>query len=363
MDLNFSVEQKMFATTVRTLLSRRAESGEHTSGSWDELAELGVLGLGQSEEHGGLGGGMMDVAAVMTEVGRTLSSEPVVECALVPSALIAELGTPDQQTDLLAKISSGELRLALAHLEPDAGWEAAQRTKADPGADGVVLRGEKWPVLGGATADAFLVSAMLPGEQSGLFLVDASAPGMTAESHLTHGGPDVTHLVLDGVPATRLGDGDVDTAVSNALLVARLAVCSEAVGVMDRALEMTVEHLKSRTQFGQPLARFQALTHRAADLYVAIEMARALTTYACARHAAGDADPLLGVRAKLQVGRSARKVGQEVVQLHGGIGMTTEHAVSGAATRLLAIEHTYGSTEDQLRQLVAQLRDHAEVTP
>lgn len=127
---------------------------------------------------------------------------------------------------------------------------------------------------------------------------------------------------------------------------------------MERALELTVDYLRNRKQFGVTLGSFQALAHRAADLYVSVQLASALTSYAAAKYAAGEVDPMLATRAKFQVGRAARLVGQEAIQMHGGIGMTAEHAIGHYVTRLLAIEHTFGSTAEQLRVLTSRVREY-----
>ncbi|MDV6280128.1 acyl-CoA dehydrogenase family protein [Rhodococcus jostii] len=368
-------EQQLFATTVKDLLARRytteyrhALTGSELGWSremWGTFAEVGLLALTIDEEHGGLGAGPAAVAAVMTEIGRGLALEPLTDTVLVPAQLVADTGSAAQRAELLPALAAGTLLLAFAHLEPGGSWSCPTvSTKAERDGDRYLLHGTKNVVLRGDCADRLIVSAVTPedGDRLGLFLVDATADGLTREPYTTYDGLRGAQLTLTSTPAERLGatdtDTDTDTAIRRAVIGGQLAVCAEAVGIMDEALRLTVEYLKTRKQFGVPLASFQALAHRAADLYVAVEMARGMCDYATAEFADGDADEILASRLKLQIGRSARHLGQEAIQMHGGIGMTAEHAIGQYVRRLLAIEHTFGSTDEHLRVLAAGIRDH-----
>lgn len=364
-------DQQLFADTVNDLLARKYTPDFRYAASttelgwsqeiWADFAEIGLLGLTIPEAHGGLAAGPAAVAAVMTEIGRHLALEPLNEAVLVPARLITEAGSAEQQATLLPPLAAGTRRFAFAHLEPGGHWSSASvSTKAERIGDRRLLTGTKSLVLRGDCADTFIVSASGAPDGHGveLFVLDATAEGVRRENYTTYDGIRGARITLTGAPAEQLGTTDAGVAIERAIIGGQLALCAEAVGVMAEAVRLTVDYLKTRKQFGVPLSTFQALTHRAADMYVSLEMARGLQHYAAARFATGDADPVLAARTKLQIGRSARHIGQEAIQLHGGIGMTAEHAIGRYARRLLAIEHTYGSTEEQLRLLAAQVRNY-----
>ncbi len=188
----------------------------------------------------------------------------------------------------------------------------------------------------------------------GLFLVDAGASGLTRTAYATHDGLRAAQVELSDTPAEPLGEGgDASSAIESAQIRAQAALCAEAVGAMEEALRLTTEYLKTRKQFGVPIAKFQTLTHRAADMYVLLELARSMSLYATMSLADGTVDPVVASRAKLQIGRSARTIGQEAIQMHGGIGMTAEYPVGHYVSRLTAIEHTLGGSDDHLRVLAS----------
>jgi alkylation response protein AidB-like acyl-CoA dehydrogenase len=256
------------------------------------------------------------------------------------------------------------LVLAFAHAEPGGRWphETVAATAVAEGADWV-LRGTKNPVLHGDCADRLLVSAALPDGGVGLFLVNPADAAVRVTAYRTHDGLRGAQVELTGATATALGDPvDRRAAIEASQIRAQAALCAEAVGAMDEALRLTTEYLKTRKQFGVPLAKFQTLTQRAADMYVALELARSMSLYATMSLADGVADPVIASRAKLQVGRAARLIGQEAIQMHGGIGLTAEYPVGHYAARLTAIERTLGGADDHLRRLTEQVGDHTMVT-
>ncbi|MHA4854480.1 acyl-CoA dehydrogenase family protein [Rhodococcus sp. MSC1_016] len=364
-------EQRLFATTVKDMLVRRytteyrhaltASELGWSREMWAAFAEVGLLALTIDEEHGGLGAGPAAAAAAMTEIGRSLALEPLTDAVLVPTQLVADTGSAAQCAEILRAVADGTVLLAFAHLEPGGSWSCpAVGTKAERDGDRYLLTGTKNVVFRGDCADRLIVSAVTSedGDRLGLFLVDATADGLSRNAYTTYDGLRGAELTLARTPGERLGDADASEAVRRAVISGQLAVCAEAVGIMDEALRLTVEYLKTRKQFGVPLASFQALAHRAADLYVTVEMARGMCDYATAKFADGDADEILASRVKLQIGRSARRIGQEAIQMHGGIGMTAEHAIGQYVRRLLAIEHTFGSSDEHLRRLANRVRDH-----
>ena len=367
MDFQLTDEQTLLADTTRDLLSGYDTEKRNTViGSepgfdrqiWGQLAEVGVLGLGFDEESGG----QIEIMVVLEEVGRRLAPEPVLHGALGPGAIIAEAGT-DTQRGLLDEVASGERILAFAHGEPGARGSAGATTSATRSGDAWALSGTKNPVLAGDVADTLIVSAALPAGGTGLFLVDADAAGVTRTAYRTFDGARGAQIVLDSAPAEPLGEAaDAGPAIANALTRISAGLCAEAVGAMAESLRLTTDYLKARKQFGVTLSKFQTLTQRAADMYMSLELARSMSSYASMSIADGELDPVIAARAKLQIGRSGRHISQESIQLHGGIGVTAEYPISHYAARLTAIEHTLGSSGDQLRTLVGRLDDYLIAT-
>lgn len=361
MDFQFSDEQILLRDTTRSILAgydtetRNAvietEPGFNPQ-LWKQLAETGILGLGFDPEESG----PLEIMVVLTEFGRRLAPEPVVHGALGPGALIAECGD-EQQRALLDAVAEGEQILAFAHTEP--GWRGASAKVATTAArqgDSWSLNGRKNPVLTGDRADTLVVSAALPDGGTGLFLVDGQAAGLSRLPYRTYDGQRAAQIDFADTPGTPLGAAaDATAAIERAIIRISSAVCAEAVGAMEEALRLTTDYLKTRKQFGVTLNTFQTLTQRAADMYVSLELARSMSMYAAMSIADGNLDPLVAARAKLQIGRSGRHIAQEAIQLHGGIGVTWEYPVGHYAARLTAIEHTLGSSQDQLHVLMTNL--------
>ncbi len=327
---------------------------------WEEFGEIGLLALPFTEEDGGVGAGPVETMAVMNEIGRVLAPEPYLDAVLTPGYLITETGSADQRAKILPGVAAGSTLLAFAHNEPGSRWPHQQvTTTATSSPDGWILSGTKNPVLRGDCANTLVVSAQLPQGGVGLFLVAADGTGVTRKKYSTHDGLRAAHIEFAGAAAEQLGESnDATRAIVNAEVRAMAALCAEAVGAMEQVLRLTTDYLKQRKQFGVPLAKFQTLTQRAADMYVALELATSMSLYATASLADGVVDPAIASRAKLQIDRSARHIGQEAIQMHGGIGMTAEYPVGHYVSRLTAIAHTLGSAEDHLRVLAAEVTDH-----
>jgi alkylation response protein AidB-like acyl-CoA dehydrogenase len=363
MNFELTEEQILLRDTTRELLSRRYDPESRlkivdtdlgwSREVWSQLAEIGILGLGIDDDAGG----PIEVMVVMTEIGRRLAPEPVLQAALAPGALIADVGTQEQRR-LLDDVATGERLVGFAHAEPGARWPSTVvSTSAARQGDSWTLSGRKNPVLAGDSADTLVVSAMLPDGGTGLFLVEAGAS--TRRPYRTFDGQRGAQIDFERTPAEPLGDAlDATEAIRKTFIRMQSALCAEAVGAMEEALRLTTEYLKSRKQFGVTLNKFQTLTQRAADMYVSLELARSMNLYAAMSIAGGTFDPVIGSRAKLQIGRSARHIGQEAIQMHGGIGMTAEYPVGHYAARLTAIEHTLGSSQSHLRALMYRLGDH-----
>ncbi|MBF6466340.1 acyl-CoA dehydrogenase family protein [Nocardia beijingensis] len=369
MDFDLTDEQVMLRDTVRDLLARTydAESRLKVVDSelgwsrdvWRQLAELGVLGLSFTEEDGGVGAGPVETMVVLEEVGRRLAPEPILDAVLVPGGLIAATASAEQRQRILPEVAAGAKLLAFAHAEPGVRWPSNDlATTAAAQGDSYTLSGVKNPVPHGDSADELVVSATLPEGGVGLFLVASDATGVVRKSYRTVDGQRGAQLELTDAPAERLGVADAAEAIASVLTHAQASLCAESVGAMEEALRLTADYLKQRKQFGVTLSKFQTLTQRAAEMYVSLELARSMSLYATASLADGADDPVIASRARLQVGRAARHIGQEAIQMHGGIGVTAEYPVSHYVARLTAIEHTLGSGLEHLRVLSDRVGDY-----
>ena len=378
MNFEYDEEQDALRDSVRALLGKAygdfeqrrttvaAEPG-YDEKAWQRLAELGVLGLPFPEEHGGMGAGPVEVSLVCEELGRTLAPEPYLAAVVLAGGLVDAAGTDEQRTEVLTGLSEGDLVPAFAHLEPGGRWSSsATAVTATRDGDAWRLDGVKEPVPHGASADLLVVSAALPEGGTGLFLVDPSSDGVDRQGYSTHDGGRAARVALTGASARSLGEAvDREATIAAVLDRTRVAACHEALGAMAFQLEATTSYLTSRKQFGVTLDKFQALTFRAADLYVSLELARSITLWATlvltsgAPQDAADA----AARASLQVSKASRHIGQEAIQLHGGIGMTAEYAVGHYTSHLTALEHWLGDGRHHLSALSARVGDHDEVDP
>lgn len=376
MDFTLDAEQIALRDAVRSLLGRAYDSSEtrreitKTDPGWDDkawqqLAEMGALGLPFSEEDGGLGAGPVEVSIVAEEIGRVIAPEPYVEAVVLAGGLVAAVGTAEQRASIIGALTEGTLVPAFAHTEPGARYSESATGVTASGGDGAwTLSGAKEPVLGGARADLLIVSAAIDGG-TGLFLVQPDASGLTRTSYRTFDGGRAARVAFDATPATPLGEpgSDQTAAIAAAVARAQIAYGHEALGAMQTALEQTTAYLKTRKQFGVPLMTFQALTFRAADMYVSLELARSTVTWATLVLQDGADATEAASRAKLQVSKASRHIGQEAIQLHGGIGMTAEYSVGHFTSRLTAIDHVLGDGRHHLTALLKTLDDHTVVEP
>jgi alkylation response protein AidB-like acyl-CoA dehydrogenase len=379
MDFTYDEEQQALREAVRGLVGKAyadfenrrrtvAEDPGFDETLWGRLAEMGILGLPFREEYGGSGAGPVEVGIVAHEMGRVLAPEPYLTSVVLAGGLVAAAGTEEQRTEVLGALSAGESVLAFAHAEPGSRWTAAASTVTGSSSGGDwTLSGVKEPVPYGARADQLVVSAALPEGGTGLFLVDPSASGVARDGYSTHDGGRAARVAFDGTPAVPLGEAGADATASIAAVldIARVMACNEAIGAMEVALDATTSYLTSRKQFGVTLNTFQALTFRAADLYVSLELAKSVTVWATMVLAAGRPEEMAEAasRAALQVSRAGRHLGQEAIQLHGGIGMTAEYSIGSYASRLTALDHLLGDGDHHLRLLAATVGDHEEVDP
>ncbi len=320
---------------------------------WNQLAEIGLTALPVAEADGGLGGGGVDTMVVMEQIGRGLVLEPYLGSAVLPAALIKAAGTQAQRAALSEGLASGETLYAFAHTETGQRYErAAVGMAAVASGDGYVLTGKKISVLGGDCADRLLVSATVTGDAgASLFVVDARAAGVTRLAYPMQDaqrGADIDFSAVKvGADALIGARGGAQVAIDYALDVACAALCAESVGVMDELLKQTIEYLKTRKQFGRAIGTNQALQHRAVDMMMHVEMSRSMALEAAVAadnpDAAARAKAISG--AKTIIGQACRFVGQNAVQLHGGIGVTHELAASHYFKRLTMINVTFGDSD------------------
>ncbi len=378
MDFTYDEEQQALRDAVRGLVGKSysdfenrrravAEDPGFDEKLWARLAEMGVLGLPFAEADGGMGAGPIEVGIVAQELGRVIAPEPFLASVVLAGGVVCAAGTEEQRAEVLGALAAGDSVLAFAHAEPGGRW-APSATDVKASGDGAdwTIDGVKEPVLHGARADRLVVSAALPEGGTGLFLVEADASGLTRDGYSTFDGGRAARVAFEGTPAAPLGAAGADqsAAIANALDGARVAAANEAVGAMEFALDATSEYLKSRKQFGVPLKTFQALTFRAADMYVSLELARSVTAWATMVLASGSSEMAdAAARAGLQASRSGRHIGQEAIQLHGGIAMTAEYSVGNYTSHLTALDHLLGDGNFHLATLAASVGEHEEFDP
>jgi len=334
---------------------------------WKTMAELGLAGLCLPVEHGGFGGGAVDAMPVMEAIGEALIVEPYIATVGLGAQLVARGGTATQKDRILPEVAAGDLTLAFAHTEADARYELTHvATIANRRGAGFVLDGEKRVVVHGEHADLLIVSARTAGsvgdrEGLSLFLVDRDAPGVVVHGYRTLDGMRAADIVFSGVEVgddAMIGDADRALPLIEAVVdFATALICAEAVGAIRYANDATLEYMKTRQQFGVPIGSFQALQHRMVDLFIEYEQVQSMASLACAGvDTEGDAEARKRVvsAAKVRVADACRRVSQESVQLHGGMGMTEELKVSHTFRRLTTIAQQFGDADYHLKRLAGQ---------
>jgi len=373
MDFDLSEEQRLLKESVDGLLTDSydfdarkkymAEQGGWSKTLWGKLAEQGLLGLPFSEEDGGFGAGGVETMIVMEALGKALVLEPYLATVILGGGFLRHGGSAEQKAAYIPGIIDGSKTFAFAQLEKNSRYDLGDvSTTAKKKGAGWVIDGEKFVVLNGATADMLVVTARTKGGQRdsdgiGVFLVPGNAKGIAKKGYPTQDGLHAADITFTGVEVgAEAAIGDPDNAlplIERVVDEARCALCAEAVGAMDESLKSTVEYLKTRKQFGVAIGSFQTLQHRAADMFVAVEQARSMSMFATM---ASDFDnakerATAVAAAKVQIGKSAKFVGQQSIQLHGGIGMTQEAKIGHYFKRLTMIENTFGDTDYHLRRV------------
>jgi len=373
MDFDLSEEQRLLKESVDGLLSDAyefeqrkkymKEKGGWSKAIWSKLAEQGLLGLPFAEDDGGFGAGAVETMIVMEALGRALVLEPYLATVVIGGGFLRHGGSAAQKQAHIPGIIDGSRTFGFAQLEKNSRYDLHDvATTAKKKGDGYVIDGEKFVVINGENADTLVVTARTKGGQRdksgiGVFLVPANAKGIVKKAYPTQDGLHAADISFTGVEVggdALLGDAENGLPLIERVVdEARAAMCAEAVGAMDESLKTTVEYLKTRKQFGVPIGSFQSLQHRAADMFVALEQARSMSMFATM---ASDFDnarerSTAVAAAKVQIGKSGKFIGQQSIQLHGGIGMTQEAKIGHYFKRLTMIENTFGDTDYHLRRV------------
>ena len=378
MDFRYTDEQLALRETLQRYIARDYDFGRRrelagsalgfSAQAWAQYAEFGLLALPFAEEFGGLGGDAVDIMAMMEMVGRGLLLEPILSTVVLCGGLIADSAAESTKHRLLPQIGAGTCRLALACYEAAGRYDLAHvASRAQEAGGGYRLSGRKNVVLDAPSADYFLVSARLSGgtadaEGISVFLVTRDAPGLTLICYPTQWGGRAADIQLDQVAVEADAIvGPVGRAlpmIEHAVDRGSAALCAEAVGIITALNDATLSYLKTRKQFGVPIGSFQALQHRMADMYIAMEQARSMAIVA-AVHA--DSQDVAARRrnvsgAKAYISQAARLVGQQAVQLHGAMGVVEAHVVSHYFKRLTMIDLSLGDGDFHLARFSDTLR-------
>jgi alkylation response protein AidB-like acyl-CoA dehydrogenase len=366
-DFNYSSDQKMLRESVQRFLQQEYDyaqrekilrDGGFSPRVWQQFAEFGWLGASLPEEAGGFGGGPEEAGLLMEAFGRHVLLEPYLHTVVVGGALLRHGLQGTRRAELLERLVGGELQLALAALENDVGQDFARiETTAAVDGEGWTLNGRKAVVANGAIADLFFVSARTR-EGLSLFLVNRAAPGVLLRTFRTNDGQTAAELTLRDVAVTRADlVGPAGAALDLLTLAAdhaSAAICAEVVGSSAYLVDTTCEYLKTREQYGAPLAKFQVLQHKLADMYVQVELARSMAHVAAAALAKPAHQRMREVSAaRLQSIKCARLVGRDAVQMHGGMGMSEELDVSAHYKRLTMGTLQFGDEAFHLARMAA----------
>ena len=368
MDFDLNDDQRLLKESVDRLIldqyqfqqrkAYMAEAPGYSAAMWERFAEQGLLGLPFAEAHGGFGGGAIESMIVAEAFGRGLVVEPYFATVVLAGSVLRRAADPALLAALVPQIVAGKLKLAFAHIERHSRYDLSNvSTTATADGSGYLLNGAKSVVLHGDAADKILVTARVSGGQMdrdgiGLFLVDAAAPGLARRGYPTQDGLRAAEIVLTGAraEAVRL---EALPAIEHAIDEVIALLCAESVGVMQSMQDLTLEYLKTRKQFGRAIGSFQVLQHRSVDMLVALEGARSMAMFASVM--AGEENPIERRKAisaaKVQIGRSGKHIGQESIQLHGGIGMTNEYAVGHYFRRMTMIDQMYGDADKHVAEL------------
>jgi len=371
MDFNFNEEQSMIQGQVAQFIQRDYEWEKRQSlassdlgfskENWNTFAELGWLGISLSEESGGFGGSALETMIIMEEFGKALVIEPFLETIVLSAGLIDSCGNKNQKKEILEKVILGKMQLALAFAEPQSRFNLSDiTTEAKQDGNSYNLNGYKSVVMNGPSADMLIISARTSGksrDENGisLFLVDSKSSGISSRHYSTVDDRKASEISLENVKVdsnSLLGKIDQGyEELEKAIDVATLAICAEAVGVMEVLYKTTVEYTKTRKQFGQAIGKFQVLQHRMVDMFMEYEQSKSLLLMATIKKVEEAPDAKKSISGlKYQVGKASKFIGQQAVQLHGGMGVTDELNVGHFFKRLTTISTIFGNTDYHLKR-------------
>ena len=371
MDFAYTEEQELVRNSVTRFLAdnytfetfkqvSRGEPGWRRE-CWKQFAELGLLGAALPEAYGGLGGGPVETMIVMEAFGRALVIEPYVPTAVVAGGFLREAGSDAQKQEWLPRIASGEAVLAFAFAEPRGRYNLADlATTAKEQNGGFLLNGQKTVTIGAPFADSLIVTARTGGarcDETGVsvFLVDKRAKGISTRDYPTMDGLRASEITLESVELS--ADSLIGTLDEGLALVERItdeaiaAHCAETLGAMRVMHESTVEYARTRKQFGQPIGKFQVLQHRMVDMFMQVEQSASMVLMVTLKlHESSNERKRAASAAKAHLGKASRFVGQNAIQIHGGIGMTDELALGHYFKRVTMLDALYGNVDHHLKR-------------
>lgn len=375
MNFDLSEEQQLLKNSIERLLADsygfekrhiyQTDTKGYSDAMWARYAEIGLLALPFSEKHGGFGGGAVETMIAMEAFGKALILEPYLATVFLAGGLLRLGASEAQKADLIPGIAEGRLKLAFGYAEPQSRYDLFDlETQAKKDGDEWILNGTKCLVLHGDTADKIVVSARKSGDTRqkngiGLFLVDADAPGLSRRGYPTQDALRAAEITLENVRVKNVDViGDPEKAfpiISRVVDEAVAAICAEAVGCFERMQQITLDYLKAREQFGKKIGAFQVLQHRAVDMFVELEQSRSMAMYAAMMVGEDDATERERATsaAKVQVGRSAKAIGHQSIQLHGGIGMTMEYSIGHYFKHVTMLDMLFGDADHHLKRLAS----------
>ena len=368
MDFSYTEEQQMLQESVQKFVQKSYEFDTRnkiiasetgfSEENWQLFAELGWLTVPFKEEDGGFGGSAVDLIVMMEEFGKAMLVEPFTSTTVICGGLISALGSDEQKAELIPQILDGSLQLACAYAESGSRYNLASvEAKAVVEGGSAKISGKKIAVINGSNAGKLLVVARESGAESdrdgiSIFIIDGDADGVSRSAYANIDGKKAAEITLDSVTvpeSQRLGaTGSAISALEEVIDRATIGISAEAVGALESLLQKTVEYSKTRKQFGTSIGTFQALQHRMADMFIECQLARSIVIRAAMEldSTASDVEKARSVSAaKSRVGTAIRKVGQEAIQIHGGIGMTEELDVGHLFKRVTALDVMFGNAD------------------
>ena len=371
MDFNFTEEQTLLENMVTSFVrdnytweAREAivktEEGWKPE-NWNQFAELGLLGVPFAEEFGGLGGSVVDTMIVMEQFGKGLVVEPYMPSVVLAGGLISSLGSKEQVESIIPTIISGEARYAFAHSEPQSRFDLYDvKTSAVTNDGDFVLNGFKSVVFGGPIATHLIISARTSGEQRDtngitLFLVDKTAAGLTLQNYPTIDEYRASEVVIENLKVSKdMILGEVDNAyaaIDENIDRSTIAVCAEAVGILEVLKDTTIDYCKNRKQFGQAIGKNQSIQHRLVDMMIEYEQSKSILYMACTADLSNPSDRKKAVSgAKARIGKAIKYVGENAIQLHGGMGMVDEYMVSHYFKRATMLGILFGNEDYHMKR-------------